>query len=82
MIVYAPAAVSSLCQIFQIKHSEEAVRGQYRHLIDGEKCVQTEHGYGTITGRTVLYRGEKREMDGVRYWNVEEYLRSINLKER
>ena len=79
MIVFEPAAASSLSQIFQIKHSEEEVRGQYRHLIDGEKCVQTEHGYGTITGRTVLYRGEKREMDEVRYWNVEEYLKDINI---
>ena len=53
--------------------------GQYRHLIDGEKCVQTEHRYGPITGRTVLYRGENREMDGVQYWNVEEYLKNINI---
>ena len=77
MVVFDPAAAS--CQIFEIKHSEEAVRGQYRHLIDKEKCAQTEHRYGPITGRTVLYRGENREMDGVRYWNVEEYLRDINI---
>lgn len=69
MVVFDPVAAS--CQIFEIKHSEEAVRGQYRHLIDGEKCAQTEHRYGPITGRTVLYRGENREMDGVQYWNVE-----------
>ena len=49
MIVFDPAAASSLSQIFQIKHSEEAVRGQYRHLIDEEKCAQTEHMYGPIT---------------------------------
>lgn len=77
MVVFDPAAAS--CQIFEIKHSEEAARGQYRHLIDGEKCVQTEHRYGPITGRTVLYRGENREMDGVQYWNVEEYLKNINI---
>ena len=77
MVVFDPAAAS--CQIFEIKHSEEAVRGQYRHLIDEEKCAQTEHRYGPITGRTVLYRGQNREMDGVRYWNVEEYLRDINM---
>ena len=39
MIVFEPAAASSLSQSFQIKHSEEAVRGQYRHLIDEEKCA-------------------------------------------
>ena len=78
MVVFDPAAAS--CQIFEIKHSEEAVRGQYRHLIDEEKCAQTEHNrYGAITEGTVLYRGENREMDGVRYWNVEEYLRNINI---
>ena len=77
IVVFDLAAVS--CQIFEIKHSEEAVRGQYRHLIDREKCVQTEHRYGPITGRMVLYRGENREMDGVRYWNVEEYLKNINI---
>lgn len=43
MIVFDPVAAS--CQIFEVKHSEEAVRGQYRHLIDGEKCAQTEHRY-------------------------------------
>ena len=77
MVVFDPAAAS--CQIFEIKHSEEAVRGQYRHLIDEEKCAQTEHRYGPITGRTVLYRRQNREMGGVRYWNVEEYLRDINM---
>ncbi|WP_302411035.1 hypothetical protein [uncultured Clostridium sp.] len=79
MIVFDPAAASSLSQIFQIKHSEEAVRGQYRHLIDEEKCAQTEHMYGPITGKTVLYREENWEMDAVRYWNVEEYLKDINI---
>ena len=54
-------------------------RGQYRHLIDGEKCAQTEHRYGPITGKTVLYREENWEMDAVRYWNVEEYLKDINI---
>lgn len=75
MIVFDPAAASSLSQIFQIKHSEEAVRGQYRHLIDEEKCAQT----GSITGKTVLYREENWEMDVVRNWNVEEYLKDINI---
>ena len=45
--------------------------------IDEEKCKQTEHRYGPITGKTVLYRGENRVIEGIQYQNVEEYLRNI-----
>ena len=41
MVVFDPEAGS--CRIFEIKHSEEAVPQQYRHLIDEQKCAQTEH---------------------------------------
>ena len=50
---------------------------QYRHLIDAKKCAQTEHRYGPITGKFVLYRGGSQEIDGIQYQNVEEYLRSL-----
>ena len=62
------------CEIFEIKHSKEVVPAQYRHLTDEEKCAQTEHRYGTITARTVIYRGETTESNNVKYLNVEEYL--------
>ena len=75
MVVFDPEAGS--CQIFEIKHSEEAVSQQYRHLIDKEKCALTEHRYGTITGKIVLYRGESQMVDGIQYQNVEEYLRIL-----
>ena len=75
MVVFDPNAGS--CRIFEIKHSEEAAPQQYRHLIDAEKCAQTEHRYGPITGKFVLYRGESQVIDGIRYQNVEEYLRSL-----
>jgi len=75
MVVFDPKAGS--CRIFEIKHSEEAVPQQYRHLIDEQKCAQTEHRYGPITGKFVLYRGESQVMDGISYQNVEEYLRSL-----
>ena len=75
MVVFDPGAGS--CQIFEIKHSDEAVPQQYRHLIDEEKCAQTEHRYGPITGKFVLYRGKNIMMDGIQYQNVEEYLRSL-----
>ena len=50
---------------------------QYRHLIDEEKCAQTEHRYGPITGKFVLYRGENQVVEGIPYRNVEEYLRGL-----
>ena len=75
MVVFDPEAGS--CRIFEIKHSEEAVPQQYRHLIDEQKCAQTEHRYGPITGKFVLYRGESQVVEGIRYQNVEEYLRSL-----
>ena len=76
MVIFGPAAGS--CQIFEIKHSAEAVPQQYRHLIDEEKCTQTEHRFGPITGRFVLYRGENRVLEnGVVYQNVEEYLKQL-----
>lgn len=75
MVVFDPVAGS--CQIFEIKHSAEIVPQQYRHLIDEEKCAQAEHRYGPITGKTVLYRGKNRVIEGIQYQNVEEYLRNI-----
>ena len=75
MVVFDPAASS--CQIFEIKHSREIAPFQYRHLIDSEKCAQTEHRYGPITGKFVLYRGEDQILNGIQYQNVEEYLRNL-----
>ena len=76
MVIFDSAAGS--CQIFEIKHSAEVVPQQYRHLIDEEKCAVTEHRFGPITGRFVLYRGENRVLEnGVVYQNVEEYLKQL-----
>ena len=75
MVIFDPEASS--CQIFEIKHSQEAIPQQYRHLIDKEKCAQTEHRYGPITGKFVLYRGKSQLVDDIQYQNVEEYLQSL-----
>ena len=75
MVVFDPNAGS--CRIFEIKHSEEAAPQQYRHLIDAEKCAQTEHRYGPIPGRFVLYRGKDQVVEGIQYQNVEEYLKTL-----
>ena len=72
MVVFDPAA--STCEIYEIKHSTEVVPEQTRHLIDEEKCKVTEHRFGTITGKYVIYRGSETEVNGVRYLNVEDFL--------
>lgn len=72
MVVFDP--LEGNCQIFEIKHSTEAVKSQYRNLIDEEKCALTEHRYGLITAKTVLYRGEDQIIEGIQYRNVERYL--------
>ena len=79
MVVFDPAAAS--CKVYEIKHSTEAVPEQVRHLIDKQKCADTEHRYGTITEKAVLYRGESQMVNGIRYINVEEYLRWIQTEQ-
>ena len=76
MVVFDPAASS--CGIYEIKHSTEIVPEQMHHLIDEEKYAMTEHRFGTITGRYVIYRGPGETVDDVQYLNVEEYLKSVN----
>lgn len=72
MVVSDPAAAS--CRIYEIKHSDQVVAEQYRHLTDADKCAQTTHRYGEIVERVILYRGESCEVEGIHYRNVEEYL--------
>ena len=75
MVIYDPITLT--CEIYEIKHSTEVVVNQYRHLINVEKCAETEHRFGTITGRYVIYRGKAAESGGVQYLNVEQYLKSL-----
>ena len=66
------------CEIYEVKHSKEKAKEQFRHLIDEEKLKNTEFRYGKITKRTVIYRGENTTLeDGIEYRNVEEYLKSL-----
>ena len=77
MVVFDPEAMS--CCIFEIKHSDKPSAEQYRHLVDEEKCEKTQHRYGPISQKVVLYRGKSQSMDGIKYQNVEEYLRSLTF---
>lgn len=75
MVVFDPE--TSSCQIFEIKYNDEIVQQQYRHLVNAEKCAQTEYRYGTIVGKYVLYRGTNKKVDDIQYLNVEEYLKNL-----
>lgn len=75
MVVCDPKALT--CEIYEVKYSRERISEQCRHIKNEEKCAETCHRYGEITGRYVIYRGDGAEFDGVQYLNVEEYLKSL-----
>ena len=75
MVVFDPETAS--CEIYEIKYNTHVVEQQYQHLVDNEKCAQTEHRFGTIKGKYVLYRGATQDVNGIHYVNVEEYLNNV-----
>ena len=69
---------NATCEIYEVKHSKEQAKEQFRHLIDEEKLKNTEFRYGKITKRAVIYRGENTTLEnGIEYRNVEDYLKSL-----
>lgn len=83
MVVFNPD--EGTCEIYEIKHSKEVVPQQCKHLLDEQKCKDTEFRYGTITGKYVIYRGATTSLvkagvetqEDVAYLNVEEYLKAF-----
>lgn len=83
MVVFDPEEGN--CRIYEIKHSTEMLPEQCRHLLDEQKCKDTEFRYGTIMGKYVIYRGETRPLndkaadvaENVMFLNVEEYLKGL-----
>jgi len=66
------------CEIYEIKYSDKIVEDQTKNLIDKDKCDKTEFRYGPIKKKTVLYRGESKNLEnGIQYLNVEDYLRNL-----
>ena len=66
--------LSNTCQIYEIKHSNEISKEQYRHLVDEEINNKIEVKYGEIIDRIVLYRGKNSTIDNIKYINIEEFL--------
>ena len=75
MVIANPKTLES--EIYEIKYSKEAVIGQARHLLDNEKCIRTEHRFGKIIKKSVLYRGDDIVLNGIQYKNIEEYLNEL-----
>ncbi|MFR1517660.1 MAG: hypothetical protein ACLSVG_02620 [Clostridia bacterium] len=50
---------------------------QARHLLDEEKCALTRQRFGALTGKYVLYLGEKTDIGGISYRNVEKFLKRL-----
>lgn len=65
------------CRIYEIKHSEKTAEQQTRYLRDENKLAVVERRFGKIVGKYVLYRGATQDVNGIRYLNVEEYLKSL-----
>lgn len=75
MVVVDPDAMT--CEIYEIKHSTEAVSAQARFLSDREKCESVEFRFGIIMQKRVLYRGPATKEGDINYINVEDYLKSL-----
>ena len=63
--------INAICEIYEVKHTKEQAKEQYRHLIDEEKLKKTEFRYGKITKRVVTYYEEDitSKNHSVRFWN-------------
>lgn len=75
MVIHDPEEVT--CELYEIKHSKEAVPQQYIHLINEKKCEDTEFRYGTISRKCVIYRGESMHDGEIEYMNVEEFIKNL-----
>lgn len=68
---------SLTCKIYEVKYNDQVNEEQYKHLIDDNKCKLTTHFFGEIIEKSVIYRGESKIYNSIRYINVEEYLKSL-----
>ena len=76
MVVHDPIRLT--CEIYEIKHSDQLVPAQYKNLMNEKNCKDTEHRFGKITNKYVIYRGKSTQSEGIKYLNVETYLKKLN----
>ena len=76
MVIYDKKKAEIEC--FEIKHSDEIVEEQAKHLLNEDNIANTEKMYGKVTRRCVLYKGGSGiASNGIEYKNVEEFLNEI-----
>lgn len=63
--------------IYEIKYSKEINEKQYRFLNDDKLNDIVEQAYYPINEKIVLYRGDTQNFNGIKYLNIEEYLKSL-----
>ncbi|MCD8200474.1 MAG: AAA family ATPase [Clostridia bacterium] len=68
------------CELYEIKHASTINPVQRKNLKSKDKCSKIEYSFGRITGKYVIYRGEDTTEGGVRFLNVEKYLKSLGVK--
>lgn len=73
MVIYDSKKGEVEC--FEIKHSDEIIEEQAKHLLDEGNISKTEQMYGKVVRKCVLYKGESGiASNGIEYKNVEEFL--------
>lgn len=66
------------CAAYEVKHSNQCVDEQARHLRNEKMLSGTSPRFGTLKGRYVLYLGDNKDTeDGIAYRNAEEYLKNL-----
>lgn len=63
--------------IYEIKYSKDIDYHQRKTLLNNDYQTIIENAYYPIKDKVVLYRGENVEIDGVKYINVNDYLKSL-----
>lgn len=75
MVIYNK--ITNSCRIYEVKHSNKIDKRQTIHLKDEDKNNIIKNRFGNINGKYVLYRGNNKAVDDIKYINVEEYLKKI-----
>jgi len=74
MVIYDSKKGEIEC--FEIKHSDEIIEEQAKHLLNEENIAKTEQKYGKVVRRCILYKGESGiDSNGIEYKNLEEFLK-------
>ena len=66
------------CRLYEIKHTDTALKEQCRHLLNDQECERIQKSFGCIVGKTVLYRGTELHSDwDMAYRSAAEFLEAL-----